>query len=267
MSSPEHDSHFPALLRFWRNARGLSQLDLASAADVSSRHLSYLETGKSQPSREMLLGLGRALQLQLRELNAMLVAAGYSAAYSESDSRTFSSEVNRALQFMMKQQEPYPLLVLNRGYEITASNHSAQSLISRLLGCTELREKNSLRLVFDPALLRPQIENWGELASSLLHRLQGELLQHRNDSALRDLLSSLAAYPDVPESWRVPDWSQQSSPTLPFRFRYEGETYAFLTTMTVFQAPQDIALEEMRIESYYPLDDATHDLCVRLASR
>lgn len=257
----EESNVFPALLRYWRGARGLSQLDLAGAASVSAKHISFLETGRANPSPDMVLRLASTLDLPLRDQNALLVAAGFAAVFEESIETEFDPIVQRALDIMMRHHEPYPLLVLGRHYDMVSANEGTQRLLRLLLGDSAGREKNVMKLLFDPELLRPFVVDWERVARGLLVRLQRELLHKRRDCGLSMLISTLCAYPDVPADWRVPDLSAPSLAALDIQFDVHGQRLGFLTTLTVFQAPQNVSLEELRIESYYPLDDATEKLC------
>lgn len=260
------DTMYPALLRYWRNARGMSQLDLAAAADVSPKHVSFLETGRSTPSREMVLRLASTLGLPLRDQNAMLTAAGFSPAFADVDAARHDPAIQRALATMMKKHEPYPMLVFDRNYDIVQVNAAAQRMLHLLLGPRAGEERNIMRLIFDPGLLRPQLLEWDKVARAMLVRLQRDaLLHHRRDDDLRRLVSALCSYEGVPNNWREPDFTASSDATLQFRVRHEGHTLSFLTTLTVFSAPQNVALEELHIESYYPLDEATETLCRHLA--
>lgn len=256
---------FPALLRYWRNARGLSQLDLAGAADVSPKHISFLETGRAKPSREMVLRLGATLDVALREQNTMLVAAGFAEAFDEPPPDRFDPAIENALRLMMDHHEPYPLLVFDRRFELVMANEATDRLLRMLLGEDAGREPNVMKLLFDPTLLRPHIVGWERVAKMLLLRIQRDALLHRRDDSLSALLSTLCAYPGVPDSWRTPDLSVPSDATLNLYFEYGGQRFGFLTTMTAFQAPQNISLQELQIESYYPLDDATTQLCRAMA--
>src|SRR5690606_1520698 len=147
------DTMYPALLRYWRNARGMSQLDLAAAADVSPKHVSFLETGRSTPSREMVLRLASTLGLPLRDQNAMLTAAGFSPAFADVDAARHDPAIQRALATMMKKHEPYPMLVFDRNYDIVQVNAAAQRMLKLLLGPRAGEERNIMRLIFDPGLL------------------------------------------------------------------------------------------------------------------
>ncbi len=257
----EESNVFPALLRYWRGARGLSQLDLAGAASVSAKHISFLETNRANPSQEMVLRLASTLDLPLRDQNALLVAAGFAPVFQESTECEFDPTVQRALEIMMRHHEPYPLVVFDRHYDMVAANEGTQRLLRLLLGDAAGRERNVMKLLFDPQLLRPFVVEWERIAGGLLVRLARESLHKRRDRGLSALISSLCAYPDVPVDWRVPDLSAPSPAALDVQFDVHGQRLGFLTTLTVFQAPQNVSLEELRIESYYPLDDATDQLC------
>lgn len=257
---------FPALLRYWRGRRGLSQLDLAGASEVSAKHVSFLETGRAQPSREMVLRLAATMDVPLRDQNALLMAAGFAEAFREVPPEGFSPEVRRALESMMAVQEPYPLAVLDRDYELIMCNAATRRLLRALMGDKVDSETNVMRMLFDPTLLRPHVVGWEIVGRGLLTRLQREALHTRHDGRLDALISTLLRYDGVPDEWRVPDFEAPSEPTLCVRFRVGTSVLGFLVTLTVFQAPQNVSLQELRIESYFPLDDATEALCRALAA-
>ncbi|MCH9684902.1 MAG: helix-turn-helix transcriptional regulator [Deltaproteobacteria bacterium] len=260
------DSVFPALLRYWRGARGMSQLDLAGAADVSAKHISFLETGRAQPSRDMVLRLATTMGIPLRDQNAMLLAAGFAEAFVELPPSAFDANTTRALQTMMSHQEPYPLLVFDRHFEMVMANRATHRLLRTLLGDRAGAEPNVLKLLFDPTMLRPFIVQWDKVARTMLARVQRDALYRRKDEGLHQLLATLCAYEGVPQAWRTPDLEAPSDATLNVRFEFGGQRFGFLITLTVFQAPQNISLEELQIESYFPLDDATEALCRGLAA-
>lgn len=260
---------FGVLLRYWRNVRGLSQNDLAATADVSSRHLSFLETGRAQPSRDMVLRLGAALDVPMREQNAMLRAAGFADQFADPGlGDTLDPLVRRTLGRMLRQQEPYPMLVMNSYYDIVNMNAAAQRVFSHLLGdrlAGLTPPLNVCKLAFDERALRPVISDWAEGARFILLRLQREVLLRPADAGLKELLATLCTYPGVPMDWRTPNLEVPCAATFNVSFDLEGKRYGFLTALTVFNAPQNITVEELRLESYYPLDDATEELCMRLA--
>ena len=254
-----------ALLKHYRRARGMSQLDLASAAEISPKHLSFLETGRAKPSREMVLRLGNTLGLSLRDQNSLLLAAGFSESFGETEIGGMSPAIHSALERMMAAQEPYPLVVFDGGYELRMLNHAAQRLLGSLVPPDVLaRQTNLLALCFDPEGVRPYIDNWEELARHLLNRLSREHLQTGRET-LSLLQSRLLAYPDVPSDFRRLDLAAPIMPVFDVRFRYAGLTLSFMTTLTVFSSPRDVTLEELHIESYFPLDDQTEQACKLLA--
>jgi transcriptional regulator with XRE-family HTH domain len=242
----------------------MSQLDLAIASDVSSRHVSFLETGRAQPSREMVLRLGSTLDVPLREQDAMLQAAGFAEEFGEPSA--LPAGVMRALDRMLAQHEPFPMTVLDHRYDVTRTNEGGRRLLSRFVADPSAigERMNVFAFLFDPRLTRPFVVDWERVARAMTARLHREVLA-RPDPALAAVLRSLFEYPGVPESWRQPDFAAPSDPTLTLRLQRDDLDLAFLTTVTSFNAPQNVALEELRVESYFPLDDATTLACERLA--
>lgn len=258
---------FPALIKHWRTRRGLSQLDLALAADVSSRHVSFLETGRAQPSREMILRLASALLVPLRDQNALLAAAGYPEAFPEPPiDEGLAGPVGMVLEQMLAQHEPFPMVVVNRHYDVLRANRGANGLLARLIADPARlgASSNVFRMLFDPGLIRPFVVDWDRVAKFLLVRLHRESLERPSDTGLAALLRSLFEYPDVPRGWQEPDLSLPSEPCLTLRLRRDDFEVAFVTTMTVFSAPQNVTLDELRIESYFPLDEPSRRACERL---
>jgi transcriptional regulator with XRE-family HTH domain len=255
---------FPALLKHWRARRGASQLDLALLAGVSARHVSFLETGRARPSAEMVERLGRALGISRREQNTLLRAAGFEDAWPEPSAHDrFPAAVEEALSRMMEKQEPYPLMVFDSHFNVVRQNQAATRLFARLLGppANPSAPLNGFRCLFDPAQVRPFVANWEECAKELLWRLHMMCLQRPQDAALQELYESLFEYPDVPSHFRHPDVSRVGGPTLALRIRSPLGELAFFTTITVFSAPQNVTLEELSIESYFPLDEHTRAVC------
>lgn len=258
----------PALLRHFRNQRGLSQLDLAQAADVSARHVSFLETGRARPSREMVLRLGHTLGLPLRDQNALLRAAGFEAEFDEPGlSDGMPAPIAQAIDRMLAQQEPFPMVVLDRCYRVLQRNQATRRILSRLIADpSALPERpNLLHVLFDPRLARSAVVDWERTARTLVSRLHRESLARPGDVDLAAVARSLLEYPGVPAAFRQPDFSAPSDPVIVLRLRVEDATLAFLSTITAFSAPQNVTLEELRIESYFPLDAATARACERLA--
>jgi transcriptional regulator with XRE-family HTH domain len=260
---------FPALLRHWRSRRGLSQLDLALAADVSARHISFLETGRARPSREMILQLAASLSVPLREQNALLRAAGFPDEYPEPNPNDVGKPIRDAIARMLAQHEPYPMLVLDRRYDVVQLNGGATRLFTSLVRDPSRvpAKLNAMHALFDTHLLRSAVLDWERIAHGMVARLHRETLARPEDAELAGLLRSLFEYPDVPESWRQADFAAPNDAALTLRLKHGDQELAFLATLTMFSAPQNVTLEELRIESYFPLDDATARACADALAR
>lgn len=278
---PERDPRvglFPALLKHWRRQRGLSQLDLAVAAEVSTRHVSFLETGRSSPSAAMILRLAAALSVPLRHVNAMLTAAGHEPVYAAAD-EPLPAAVADALALLKAHHEPYPLIVVDRSYRVRDLNHGALALLGALLGppaagddadagpdpdpdpAAAARGLNLALLTFDPRGAQPFIANFAEVGRALLWRVQHEVLAAPDDGPLRELLDALLAMPTLADDWRDVDLTVPASPALVLHLRRGPLDLRFLTMITAFQAPHNVAVEELRVEMWLPYDDATAAAC------
>lgn len=259
---------YPALLKHWRRQRGLSQLDLALAADVSARHVSFLETGRSTPSPEMVVQLASALAVPLRQVNAMLRAAGHDPRYDESDG-VLPPAVAQAIAVLKAHQEPFPLIVVDRTYRVLDLNRGALLVVGAVLGGSPAPDGteglNLARLTFDPDGARPAIANFEDVGRELLWRIQREVLADPDDGEMQELLDELLALPTVDPSWRQVDLATPSDPALVLHLRNRSVDLRFLTMITSFQAPQNVAVEHLRIETWFPYDDATADACAALA--
>jgi transcriptional regulator with XRE-family HTH domain len=263
---PAPATHIGALLREWRVARRLSQLDLALAADVSSRHLSCVETGRAQPSREMVLRLADALAIPLRERNALLLAAGYAPRYRESELAAPELErAGRATELILRQQEPYPAIIVNRYWDLLAANQGAKRLFSWMLAGPS-PHTNIMRLSFDPAGLRPFVVNWEEVALDLVRSLHSDVAAAPLDTRARNLLRDILAYPGVPQRWHDRELGAPLSPLSTITYRKDGINLTFFWTITTFGTPQDVTLEELRIECSFPADEPSERLCRDLAA-
>lgn len=263
---PAPATHVGALLREWRAARRLSQLDLALAADVSSRHLSCVETGRAQPSREMVLRLADALAVPLRERNALLVAAGYAPGYRESGLAAPELEpAQRAIQLILRQQEPYPAIVVSQHWDLLAANQGAKRLFGWMLG-GPLPHTNIMRLSFDPAGLRRFVVNWEEVALDLVRRLQSDVATAPSDTSARALLREILAYPGPPMRGHNRELGEPLAPLATIKYRKDGINLTFFWTVTTFGTPQDVTLEELRIECSFPADELSDRLCRDLAA-
>lgn len=253
---------FPALLKYWRGQRGLSQLDLGLAADVSSRHISFLETGRSSPSVEMVLLLSEVLDVPLRDRNDLLRAGGFEAKYPEPAlDEILVGPLRQAVEVMLAGQEPYPMVVLDRLYNVLLANNAAASLTAAFLDDGVI-ETNLMRVLFAGETAQRMVTNWNDVASDMLRRLQRELLHAPQDDELRRLHDDLVNEPSTPPEWRTLDLADPAEPFLPIRLRLnDGAELSFLTTITAFNAPHNVTLDEIRIESWFPSDDATTAWC------
>ncbi len=258
------DTEIGALLRHWRTSRRQSQLQLALEAEVSSRHLSYVETGRSQPSREMVLRLAGALEIPLRERNALLVAAGYAPRYFETGlAAPEMARMRSAIDLILRHQEPYPAFLLDRHWGIRQANQAATRCTRFLFG-SEPAESNILRLILHPDGLRPVMLNWEETAGDLIRHLHNQIAASPSDERAKDLLAEVLAYPGVPARWRTREIGAPSTPLLTTIFRKGDVELRFFSTITTFGTPHDVTLEELRIESSFPADDATAVTCREL---
>jgi len=246
-----------ALLAQWRKSRQLSQLGLATEAGISSRHLCFVETGRSRPSREMVLLLAETLDVPLRERNALLLAAGFAPEFSESALDAPGLEAVRlALDAMLEKHEPFPAVVMNRGWEIVRANRAAQRLFGLLLEGQPLREaRNVLRLMFHPGGLRPFVLDWPRVAESLLVRVRREAVGGLKDEVAEQLLREVLSYPDIPADLRRKVGSGSvSAPVVPVGFRRGTMQYRFFSAVTTLGTPQDVTAQETRIECFFPVD-------------
>jgi transcriptional regulator with XRE-family HTH domain len=241
------------LLRQWRQRRGLSQLALAGAADVSARHLSFVETGRARPSRALLLRLGEQLDVPLRDRNALLLAAGLAPAYPERGlADPPLAAVADAVARILAAYEPFPALVVDRHWELVDANAAVDRLTA---GCAPaLLEPpcNVLRLCLHPDGLAPRILTLGSWRAHLLARLRHQIAA-TGDPRLQELLDELRGFPCPPAE--VP---AHAAPVVPLRLRdLDGSELAFLSTTTLFGTPGDVTVAELAIEAFLPADDAT----------
>ncbi|WP_266168549.1 helix-turn-helix domain-containing protein [Dyella subtropica] len=259
-------SHVGVLLREWRASRRLSQLDLALDAGVSARHLSCVETGKAQPSRDMLARLADALDMPLRERNALLMAAGFAPKYPESALATPElAQMRRAIEFILAQQEPYPAFLLNRHWDVLMANQAAMRINHFVMRGRPSAHQNMLRQIFDPDDFRQAVANWEEVARDLIHHLHNEVAASPSDTKARELLEEVLAYPGVPARWRMRDLGAAPSPLLTTVLRRDDTEMHFFSTITTFGTPRDVTLDELHVECCFPVDEATAALCRELA--
>lgn len=260
---------FGSLLRQWRLARGLSQLALAANAEVSGRHLCFLETGRAQPSRHMIQLLASVLELSLSDRNAMLLAAGYAPAYGERELAAPELEhVRRALAFILRQQEPFPALVVDGRWDIVLANVASGRIFGLFKGPVSLAPdlaRNALHMICHPNGIRRFILNWEEFAGPLVQMLHREAAGGTNAVATR-LRDTLLAYPGMPPRWNVPDPRAPVPPVLTMQLKRDDLSLVFFSTLTMLATPRDIMLEQLRIECFYPADAATEETVRRLGA-
>lgn len=244
------------LLREWRNRRRMSQLDLALEAGVSARHLSFVETGRSQPSREMVLTLAEHLQVPLREQNALLLAAGFAPVFSETSLENEEMEpVRRALDAILTGHEPYPAVIVDREWEIVASNAPARMLLEGVSDELLAPPLNALRITLHPDGLASRIANFQEWSEHLLTRLHRQALLSQ-DPALAELERELLTYPGVERASAVTEPAEMLFVPLQLRLP-SGAELSLFSTLATFGTALDITLEELSIESFFPVDQAT----------
>lgn len=232
---------------------------------MSARHLSYVETGKAQPSFEMVARLADALDIPLRERNALLIAAGYAPRYRETSLDTPQmAPIRRAIEFILDHHEPYPAFVTNRYWDVLLTNRAMTRLIGFLKDGANVHP-NIMRQVFDPNDMRPLVANWEEVAGDLIRHLHDEVAAAPSDVKARALLDEVLAYPDVPVRWRTREPGAAPLPLLTTVFRKDATELSFFSTLTTFGTPRDVTLDELRIESMFPVDEATTQRCRKLA--
>jgi transcriptional regulator with XRE-family HTH domain len=246
-------------LRSWRQRRRMSQMDLALDAEISTRHLSYLETGRAMPSRAMVLRLAEQLDVPLRERNLWLVAAGFAPAYPE---RSLDDPAMRparaAMEAVLAAHAPNPALAVDRHWNLVAANTSVSALIAGVDASLLAPPLNVLRLVLHPKGLAPRILDLASLKEHLLARLARQAMIS-GDPALAALLRELRDFPAPPGHPEDPE-----ALALSFRIRVGNAVLSFLTTTMVFGTAHEVALSELTVETFFPMDDATRDALRRL---
>jgi transcriptional regulator with XRE-family HTH domain len=241
------------LLRYWRHERGKSQLDLSMDTGFSQRHVSFVESGRSVPSRDFLSVVSDALNIPMRERNALLLASGFAPQYSEQgvDAEQMAI-VTRAIDRMLRQHEPHPALVLDRYWNVVRTNEAAPRFFGSFIDLSKRpKPRNLLELMFDPTGLRPFVEEWERVAAGLLQRVRREAVGQVLDTKLRELLSRLREYPGV-TALKPPPAPQ--SPVLPIVFRRGKERLSYFSLITTVGTPQCITAQELRVECMFPTD-------------
>lgn len=240
------------LLRYWRHQRGKSQLDLSLDAGISQRHISFVESGRSVPSRELLLTLSQSLEIPLRERNVLLLASGYAPVYQESAlDAPEMAVVARAVDRVLRQHEPHPALVLDRYWNVLKTNEAAPGFFGAFMDLSlRPRPRNLLHLMFDPEGMRPFIESWEDVAAGLLQRVYREAIGHVVDEKTTRLLVELKQYPGVD---KLKMSGVNRGPVLPITFRKGEERFSYFSLITTVGTPECITAQELRIECMFPV--------------
>lgn len=256
---------FGDALRQWRQHRRLSQFELAARADISPRHLSFVETGRSLPSREMVLRLAARLDVPLRERNAMLVAAGYAPMYRERPlDHPDLAAARRAVDTILKSHEPSPALAIDRHWQLVAANAMVAPLLASADPALLQGPVNVLRLSLHPRGLAPAIVNLGQWRLHLLERLQQQI-DATGDPTLAALLDELRGYPAPAGAHDVHLEGEHLGVAVPLRLRTAAGVLDFISTTTIFGTPVDVTLQEIALETFFPADGATAEALRRLA--
>ena len=262
---------FGSALRETRRARKLSQLDLALQAEVSQRHLSFLESGRAQPSREMVMQISQSLDLPLRERNRLLISAGYAGIYPQRPLHAADmTPVRQALELMLRHHEPLPALVVDRAWNVLMVNAAVPRVFGLIGDLDEIWRRvcgdgprNVMMLTFHPEGLRPYIRNFDEIAPPLLARTAREALEHPQVGAV---LEAVLRLPGIPTRWRSLDLSRQPLPVLPTHMHAHGVDLRMFTMLSSFGTAQDVTADELRVESFFPADAASDALLRRLGA-
>jgi transcriptional regulator with XRE-family HTH domain len=253
-----HDATFADQLKSWRARRGLSQLALAGRAEISQRHLSFLELGRAAPSREMVDRLAGALDLPLRQHNALLLAAGFAPEWRQRDlAAPDLAQVTRALDYILAQQEPYPVVVVDRHWNLLQSNAGAARLVEFLAGpIAPGAAVNLADALVGPDVLKPHLVNWAEVVRHFIRSVEADA-QADGLVETQALLDRLMRYPGVRTALQAGSTGADGGPVLAMHFRKQDISLRLFTTIATLGTPQDVTLQELRIESFFPMDEAT----------
>jgi transcriptional regulator with XRE-family HTH domain len=255
-------------LRWWWQHRGLSQLELASRAGISQRHLSFLELGRASASREMVLRLADALNVPLRQHNALLLAAGFAPVWPETElGAPELAQISSAVDYMLMQQEPFPAVAVDRHWNLLKANKGTVRLVEFLVG--PLAAGASVNLadaLVAPNVLRPFLANWAEVVRYFIRSVEIDAAADGSEDTSA-LLQRLLAYKGVRSAIRGAVSEYASGPVLPMHFSKDGTKLALFTTIATLGTPQDVTAQELRIESFFPMDDETARILRSWASK
>lgn len=258
-AGPQPIESFSRALKQWRQSRRLSQLELAGRAGVSSRHLCFLETGRSQPSRDMVRMLGAALDLPLDACNALHLAAGFVPPHAASEvTAETMPHVKQALEFILSQQEPFPAIVVDGHWDVKFRNAAAVRLLGPFRKACNMEPEiadNAMHTVFHPRGIRQFIVNWEDFAGAMIQLLHADVA--RGSEVSVRLLEEIKRYPDLNGAWRPAARRQSTGPVMTMHLRKAGLDLRFFSAFTTFAMTSDAALQHLKIESFFPADDAT----------
>ncbi|QEE35720.1 helix-turn-helix transcriptional regulator [Octadecabacter sp. SW4] len=265
MNSTSQQPYFGDLLRSWRSERQQSQAELALKVETPPRHISFLETGRSKPSRDMVFRLSAALGIPLRDRNLLLRAAGLADAYAVHDINSDEmSTVHGAVIRLMTAHDPNPSFAIDRTWNIVDMNASAQFLIAHLVGdlpSNSTRRLNLLDLAFDPRGLRPHVDNWEDFATQTVQRLHREALCPED---LRTALNRIKRHPDLPERWWDFDVKYTPNPVFPICLNLGGAPLRLFSVIASIAMPTNALAQELRVETFFPVDDEAEAFIARL---
>lgn len=253
------NSSFGSKLRWWRERRGLSQLALAGQADISQRHLSFLELGRASPSREMIDRLAVVLEIPLRQHNALRVAAGFAPVWQQTDLQAPElAQITRAIEFMLVQQDPYPAVVVDRQWNLLRANAGAQRLIAFFVGPLPAdAEVNLADALVAPDILRPYLVNWPDVVRHFVQTVDRDAT-FDGLAATNALLERLLAYDGVRGVVAQSSLSHaEHTPVLAMHFQKDETSLQLFTTIATLGTPQNVTLQELRIECFFPMDEVT----------
>ncbi|WP_327153926.1 helix-turn-helix transcriptional regulator [Streptomyces tubercidicus] len=254
-----------ALLRAWRDRRRISQLELALRADSSARHISFIETGRSRPSQEMVLRLAEHLDVPVRERNALLIAAGYAPTFPETPLDDPSMAALRSgMERLLTSYEPFPALVLDGTYDVQAANRGITMLLEGVAPSLLRPPLNAMRITMHPDGLAPRIRNYREWRGHLLSQMERQLALVRS-APLRALYDEVAAYPLPPGGHTSAALGEHSPFALPMMIEHHHTVLSFVSTIATFNTPMDVTVSELAVETFLPADAETADFLRRVA--
>lgn len=255
------NSSFGDLVRYWRRVRTMSQLDLASTAMTTPRHMSFLETGRARASRQMVLRLATALDVPLRDRNGLLLAAGFAPLYTDHELDDPQLErVTSAVGRILDAHDPLPAVAMNRRWDVLRTNRGASALFARLLSPNPIpTAPNVLRLMLEPGPVRAAVVNWDDVGPSLLERARREAVGGVLDNDTAELVQQLRTGPDASAFAAVPRVAEPLVPVIDVHFDVDGSILRWFSIVSTIGTPVDVTAQELRVEAFFPADDTTEE--------